>query len=100
MADSFRIAVSSDFIKPDGSPAFPMFDMTPLDDKANVEWKYLEDRDGPVSVEELAGHDALILLGQRFDRSSVPSDGRLAQSNSRATMDKMAHGTSLAPPRR
>ncbi|SVB68068.1 uncharacterized protein METZ01_LOCUS220922, partial [marine metagenome] len=27
MADRFRIAVSSDFIKPDGSPAFPMFDM-------------------------------------------------------------------------
>ena len=78
MADRFRIAVSSDFIKPDGSPAFPMFDMTPLDDMANVEWQYLQERDGPVSAAELAGHDALILLGQRFDRSSVPADGRLA----------------------
>jgi len=79
MADSFRIAVSSDFIKPDGSPAFPMFDMSPLDEAANVEWQYLEDRDGPVSADELAGHDALILLGQRFAPESVPADGRLAQ---------------------
>ena len=55
-----------------------MFDMTPLDDMANVEWQYLQERDGPVSAVELAGHDALILLGQRFDRSSVPADGRLA----------------------
>jgi phosphoglycerate dehydrogenase-like enzyme len=79
MADNFRIAVSSDFIKPDGSPAFPMFDMSPLDEKANVEWKYLESREGPVSAEELAGHDALILLAQRFERDSIPADGRLAQ---------------------
>ena len=77
MADNFRVAVSSDFIKPDGSPAFPMFDMKTLDEKANVEWNYLEDRDGPVSAAELAGHDALILLGQRFDRASVPAAGRL-----------------------
>ncbi len=78
MAENFRVAVSSDFIKPDGSPAFPMFDMSPLDEKANVEWKYLEERDGPVSAAELSGHDALILLGQRFDRASIPADGRLA----------------------
>ncbi len=78
MAETFRVAVSSDFIKPDGSPAFPMFDMSPLDNKANVEWNYLESRDGPVSAKELAGHDALILLAQRFDRESIPADGRLA----------------------
>jgi phosphoglycerate dehydrogenase-like enzyme len=78
MAETFRVAVSSDFIKPDGTPAFPMFDMTPLNDMANVEWKYLESRDGPVSAEELAGHDALVLLAQRFDRESIPADGRLA----------------------
>jgi phosphoglycerate dehydrogenase-like enzyme len=78
MAETFRVAVSSDFIKPDGAPAFPMFDMSPLDEMANVAWKYLENRDGPVSAEELAGHDALILLGQKFDGSSVPADGRLA----------------------
>jgi phosphoglycerate dehydrogenase-like enzyme len=78
MADKFRVAVSSDFIKPDGGPAFPMFDMSPLDEAADIEWRYLEKRDGPVAADELAGHDALILLGQRFAAESVPSDGRLA----------------------
>ena len=48
MAESFRVEVSSDFIKPDGTPAFAMFDMSPFDEKVNVEWKYLENRDGPV----------------------------------------------------
>ena len=55
-----------------------MFDRTPLDDDPDIEWRYLENGDGPVDASELAGHDALILLAQRFERSSVPADGRLA----------------------
>ena len=78
MVETFRVAVSSDFIKPDRTPAFPMFDMTPLNNIANLEWSYLESRDGPVSAEELAGYDALILLFQRFERESIPADGCLA----------------------
>ena len=27
----FRIALSGDFVKPDGTAAFPMFDLAPLD---------------------------------------------------------------------
>ena len=26
----FRVALSGDFLKPDGSPAYPMFDLEPL----------------------------------------------------------------------
>ncbi len=78
MADKFRVALSSDFLQSDGKPAFPMFDRSPLDDDPDIEWRYLENRDGPVDAEELADHDALILLAQRFDRVSVPADGRLA----------------------
>jgi len=68
MADKFRIALSSDFLKPDGSPAFPMFDRSPMDDHPNVEWAYLKEGDGPVSATELEDYDALILLAQRFER--------------------------------
>ncbi len=78
MASTFRIALSSDFLKPDGAPAFPMFDRSPLDKHPSVEWAYLKGREGPVSAAELAGYDALILLAQRFGRESVPSGGRLA----------------------
>ena len=78
MADKFRIALSADFLDADGEPLFPMFDRTPLDEDPDIEWRYLENTDGPVDASELAGHDALILLAQRFDRVSVPADGRLA----------------------
>jgi len=78
MADRFRVALSNDFLMADGAPAFPMFDRGPLDDDSRIEWRYLEHGQGPVDASELAGHDALILLAQRFDRSSVPADGRLA----------------------
>lgn len=78
MAEKFRVALSSDFLKPDGSPAFPMFDRKPLTDHPKVEWAYLKDTSGPVSAAELEGYDALILLAQRFARESVPKGGRLA----------------------
>ena len=78
MADKFRIALSADFLTPEGEPLFPMFDRTPLDEDPDIEWRYLENAEGPVDASELAGHDALILLAQRFDRVSVPDDGRLA----------------------
>ena len=78
MADKFRVALSRDFLTAEGEPLFPMFDRTPLDEDPDIEWHYLENGDGPVDAGELAGHDALILLAQRFDRSSVPGDGRLA----------------------
>ena len=78
MADKFRVALSRDFLSAEGEPLFPMFDRTPLDEDPDIEWRYLEKGIGPVDASELAGHDALILLAQRFDRSSVPADGRLA----------------------
>ena len=78
MAEKFKVALSRDFLTAEGEPLFPMFDRTPLDDDPDIEWRYLDNGEGPVDASELAGHDALILLAQRFDRSSVPSDGRLA----------------------
>jgi D-3-phosphoglycerate dehydrogenase len=78
MAAKFRIALSHDFLKPDGTPAYPMFDRGPMDADPNVEWAYLKHADGPVSAAELDGYDALILLAQRFARESVPPSGSLA----------------------
>ena len=41
MADKFRVALSGDFRKADGSPAFPDFDLAPLDRRPGVEIAYL-----------------------------------------------------------
>lgn len=74
---SFRVALSGDFKKADGSPAFPDFDLTPLDQYADVEYEYIH-VNGVVKAKDLQGFDALILLQPRIEQSSFPKDGRLA----------------------
>ena len=73
----FRVALSGDFRKADGSPTFPDFDLTPLLTAKNVETVYL-DNFSPLKGEQLSDFDALILLAHRFDAGSVPKSGRLA----------------------
>ncbi|MCA3574093.1 MAG: dehydrogenase [Aestuariivirga sp.] len=73
----FRVALSGDFRKADGSPTFPDFDLTPLREARNVEMAFL-DNASPLKGEQLEDFDALILLAHRFDAGSVPKSGRLA----------------------
>ena len=72
----YRVALSGDFRKADGSPTFPDFDLTPLRTAKNVEMVFL-DNANPLKPEQLEDFDALILLGHRFDASSAPKNGRL-----------------------
>jgi phosphoglycerate dehydrogenase-like enzyme len=72
----FRVALSGDFKKPDGSPTFPDFDLGPLLSAPGVETLFLAPAN-PVTAEQLADVDALILLMPRFAAESVPPNGRL-----------------------
>ena len=75
---AFRVALSSDFRKADGAPAYPMFDLSPLTSRADVEVGYVAPVDGVVPGEAMADYDALILLAHRFSAASIPANGRLA----------------------
>jgi len=74
---AFRVALSGDFRKADGTPTFPDFDLAPLTSARNVETVFL-DNASPLRPEQLQDFDALILLAHRFDAASVPTSGRLA----------------------
>jgi len=76
-AAKFRVALSGDFRKPDGSPTYPDFDLEPLRSAPGVEMAFLESSN-PLRAEQLEDFDALILLAHRFDATSVPKSGRLA----------------------
>jgi phosphoglycerate dehydrogenase-like enzyme len=76
MGNKFRVALSGDFRKADGSPTYPDFDLAPLMNAPGVEVVFLESV-SPLRAEQLEDIDALILLAHRFDRSSVPKSGRL-----------------------
>ena len=73
----YRVALSGDFRKADGSPTFPDFDLAPLQSAPNVEMAFL-DAASPLRGDQLEDFDALILLAHRFDATSVPKSGRLA----------------------
>ncbi len=74
----FRVALSGDFVKADGAPAYPMFDLAPLRDDPDVEVGHVAAVDGVMPAAALADFDALILLMPRFGRASVPASGRLS----------------------
>jgi phosphoglycerate dehydrogenase-like enzyme len=73
----FRVAISGDFRKPDGSAAFPDFDLSPLEQNPAVEHQFIAGN-GTIHAADLEGFDALILLIPRIEPESFPSDGRLA----------------------
>ncbi len=74
----FRVALSGDFRKADGTPAYPMFDLAPLTSDPEIEIFYVDAIDDVMPAERLQGVDALILLAHRFTAASIPRDGRLA----------------------
>jgi D-3-phosphoglycerate dehydrogenase len=73
----YRVALSGDFRKADGSPTFVDFDLAPLLGAPGVETVFL-DAANPLRAEQLEEFDALILLAHRFAAESVPYSGRLA----------------------
>ncbi len=76
MAEPFRVALSGDFRKADGSPTFPDFDIQPLQKAPGVEMIFLEPAN-PIRADQLADFDALILLAPRFTKESIHPNGRL-----------------------
>jgi phosphoglycerate dehydrogenase-like enzyme len=77
MIAPFRVALSGDFRKADGSPVFPDFDLAPLKTAPDVEMAFLEPSDA-IRADQMAEFDALILLASRFHRASIHPNGRLA----------------------
>ena len=73
----FRVALSGDFKKPDGSAAYPDFDLSPLEQNPSVEHRFIGGN-GTIQAADLEGFDALILLIPRIEPESFPPDGRLA----------------------
>ena len=65
--------------KPDGSPSFPEFDLSPLDDHSDIDLFYLEP-EPEISASQLVDVDALILLAgaPRVGSDSLTPNGRLA----------------------
>ena len=73
----FRVALSADFLKPDGSPAFADFDLTPLRSHPRLEIGYVRAEDDVIPASALEDYDALILFAFQMRRQSLPESRRL-----------------------
>ncbi len=71
-----RVALSADFRRPDGSPAFPEFDLSPLQESPDIEFFYLEPCK-EVPADALVGVDVLVLLSPRVTPESLAKADRL-----------------------
>jgi phosphoglycerate dehydrogenase-like enzyme len=83
--EKFRVALSGDFIKADGSPAFPSIDLRPLAAETYLEFAYLDryrkfdfSDDAVLRPKDLSDFDALIMYSQRFTEASARAGSRLA----------------------
>jgi D-3-phosphoglycerate dehydrogenase len=73
---SFRVGLSGGFLKPDGSPAFPDFDLSPLERDPGIVLTRLAP--GPaIAPDQVVELDALILLAEDFRADSIPTANRL-----------------------
>ena len=69
--DKFRIALSSDFLRPDGGPSYPMFDLSALQSDERIKLEYVSPVNGAMTSDALKEFDALILLSAKFSRHSI-----------------------------
>jgi D-isomer specific 2-hydroxyacid dehydrogenase, catalytic domain len=73
----FRVALSGDYLRPDGSAAFPDFDLAPLHSNPLIEIGYVAAETGIIPAGALEDYDALILFAFQMRRSSLPANRRL-----------------------
>ena len=56
----FRIALSSDFLRPDGSLSYPMFDLAPLQNDERIEMEFVTATNGEMSGDVLNDFDKVL----------------------------------------
>lgn len=82
MSNKFRVAISSEFMRADGTLAFPSIDMKPLLQHPQIECAFLpggQTKGGyELMAKDLENFDAAIIWLERFTRNSGTPKGRLA----------------------
>ncbi len=78
MANPFRVGVTRDFLKPDGTLGFGDIGLSLLDNAPNVEWEFLADHGTELVPRDVAPYDGLLLLAPKVTAATLAGAGRLA----------------------
>lgn len=74
----FRVGVTRDFLRPDGTLGFGDIGLGLLGEVPGVEWECLAEKTRELRAEQVAGYDALALLGARVTAATPAGADRLA----------------------
>src|SRR5437868_2875407 len=77
MSDVFRVGVTRDFLKPDGSVAFQNIGLDLLDRADGVSWEFLESWSPEVQPEQVRGLDALLVLAPNVTAATLAGADKL-----------------------
>lgn len=78
MPGSFRVGVTRDFLKPDGSHGFGDVGLSRLDAAPGVLWEFLPEKRRELLAEDVSSYDALLVLSPLVTAASVSGADRLA----------------------
>ena len=78
MPDSFRVGLTNDFLKPDGSLIFDDLGLDLLDQAAGLGREFLAEATPELSADQVRPFDALLVLGGRVTEQTLAGADRLA----------------------
>src|SRR4030067_474103 len=77
MKERFRIRITRDFLRPDGTSVYGDFGLDLLKNAANVEWDYLPEVVPELRPEDVRVCDVLLVDGPRLTARSLEGADRL-----------------------
>jgi phosphoglycerate dehydrogenase-like enzyme len=74
----FRVGITRDFLRPDGTVGFGEVGFSRLDDAPGVAWEFLPENVNELTPAHAAAYDALLVMAPRVSAETLRGDSRLA----------------------
>ncbi len=74
MSGPFCVGITRDFLKPDGSLGFGDIGLDVLEGNESIEWEYLKENTSELSVEDVQGYDAMLVLAPRVTAQTLAAE--------------------------
>lgn len=78
MTEPFRVRLTRDFLREDGTVGWGDIGLAALDEADWIEWEFLPEGGLELTAERVVSYDALILLSPRVSSATVERADRLA----------------------
>ena len=75
MSEPFRVGLTRDFLKPDGTIGFGDIGLRLLDEAPGIEWEFLAEKTRELRPDQVHDYDALIVLGPRITAETLAGQG-------------------------